>query len=71
MNKIPTWVWLLAAAGGAYYLYTRYKTQTISLTGASVNTGGQSQSMLPGTPAAVSTAASQIGSGITSLFSQL
>lgn len=71
MNKIPKWVWLIVAAGGAWYLYSKYKTQTIALTGASVGTGGASQSLLPGTPNAVSTAASQIGSGVTQLFSSL
>lgn len=66
MNKIPKWVWLLIAAGGAYYLYNKYKAgATIALTGATV--GGQSV-QLPGTPSAVNTAGQQIASGITQLF---
>lgn len=68
MGKIPKWVWLLVAAGGAYYLYNRYKSTTIALTSASATPTGQA---LPGTPNAIAQASNQIASGITSIFNQV
>lgn len=69
MNKIPKWVWLIVAAGGAYYLYTKYKNAaTIALTTGTPTVGTPT---LPGTATALSSAGAQIGAGITSLFNQL
>ena len=70
MNRIPKWVWLIVAAGGAYYLYKRYQSATISLTSATASTGGAPVA-LPGTPAALNAAGGQIASGLTALFNQV
>jgi|HubBroStandDraft_2_1064218.scaffolds.fasta_scaffold71702_6 hypothetical protein len=66
MNKIPKWVWAIAIAGGAYYLYNRYKSAAVALTSASIGQNGQPA--LPGTPGAINTGSAQIASGITQLF---
>ncbi len=65
MKKIPSWVWLAVAAGGAYFLYQKYKTPVISLASASTSAGTQA---LPGTPAAINQAGQQIGTGLMQLF---
>lgn len=67
--KVPKWVWLIIAAGGAWYLYSKYKSTTIALTSASVSNAPQNA--LPGTPAAISSAGQQIGQGLTTLFNQV
>lgn len=68
MNRIPKWVWLAIAAGGAYYLYSRYKATTIALTTGTPTVGSP---QIPGTTSALNTASGQIASGITSLFNNL
>lgn len=65
MKKIPSWVWILAAAGGAFYLYAKYKTKTIALTGATV---GNQSTTLPGTSGAINQAGVDISSGLQQLF---
>lgn len=64
---------MLLIAGGvlaAYYLYTKYKSQTLAVTG--VTTAGQNAvPALPGTSAAMVSAGTQVATGLTNLFSQL
>lgn len=61
-QKVPTWVWVVAGAG-VLYLLTRSQAQA-----ATVATTA-STAAIPSTAASVNTAAQEIGTGLTELFS--